>query len=485
MGYFSIILYLALYYVRPAEWIPGVSMLRLNYIAIGIAIIALINRERGLGLKEIFKTPHDTFMALFFLCYMWTAPGGNVIAVLGGVYVLFVFYWVTLLTLNTIPRLLQFLHWWTFFIIFIAALAVASEFGIDPTGTFDWTHGRQLGRLSLNLSIFNNPNATGHSVAPVVAMIYFTAFWKRPIFSRVLSPLALVIPLYCIFLTSSKGAFLSGFATIINAFTFKRPLAIQIAIFVLAGTMGWAAMQTLPRMQELKSSRQNEGIQGRVRAFRMGLDIMESRIRGSGYGTFVFEFEKRYHYPKSAHSSYVGIGTELGKPGLYLFLGILYFCFRTLMSTKTTTDDEERVRRVLFVLLISYVVSSWMIGWDNRVIYWLIAAACAAFHRIMLEKEQDRLAGETTTAASTEIDVQPPPPASLETPLPALQHQAVTHTELSSLPAAIAPVTSEEAAPTPTKPANLFYRTRWYDLVAIFFVLQITILFWRYMIKKM
>lgn len=466
MGYFSIILFLGLYYVRPAEWIPGVGMLQLNSVAIGVAILALVNRDRGLGWKELFRTPHDTFMGLFFICYLVTAPSGKMFEVLGGIYVLFVFYWVTLLTLNTIPRLLHFLHWWTFFICFIAALAVASEFGFDPTNTYDWTHGRQLGRLSLNLSIFNNPNATGHSVVPAVAMLYFITFWERPIFSRILMPLTLLIPLYCILLTSSKGAFISGFATIVNAFTFKRPLTIQIAIFVLAGTMGWASVQMLPRMEELKSSKQNEAIQGRVLAFRLGMEIMQTRFLGSGYATFVGEFERRYNFKKSPHSSYVGIGAELGQSGLFLFLGIIYFCFRTLMSTKTTTTEEERVRRTLFVLVISYSVSSWMIGWHNRSIFWLTAAACAAFHRIMLDKELE----SSTAALPADAETAPDEAA----PAPQLAYATPP-------PAPLNPDEESTSAPTP----HLFTRTRWYDLAGIYLFFHVSIVIWRYMIKNM
>lgn len=482
MDFFSIILFLGLYYVRPQEWIAGAGMLRLNTLAIGMAIFSLFRRERGLGWKELFHTPHDTFMALYFFWFLWTAPAP--VKVFELVYPIFVFYWVTVLTLKDIPRLLQFLHWWAFFILFVAALAVASEYGFDPTNSYDITHGMMKERLTLNLGIFNNPNALGHSIVPGVVMLYFLLFWKRPIFSKIFAPVAMVIPLYCIFLTTSKGAFLTAFATIVNALTFKRPIAIQIAIFILAGTMGWTAMQLLPRMGEIGSSKHDAAIQGRVHAFKFGLEMMNTKTYGVGYARFAAEFARRFHYFKAAHSSYVYVGCEFGKTGLYLFLAIIYFGFRTLLSVKTTTDEEERVRRTLFVLLISYTVSSWMIGWYNRVTFWLMIAGCAAFHRILLQKEEEQLAAEAAANPLPEVDTQPRPTLAYASPRTAVAtiNPALTVNDIKLTTAA--PLTPGDEPPA-KKTSRLWSKIKWYDLIGIYVFYLITVEIWRYMIRTM
>jgi hypothetical protein len=81
------------------------------------------------------------------------------------------------------------------------------------------------------------------------------------------------------------------------------------------------------------------------------------------------------------------VGAEFGFPGLFLFCGLLYACYRTLLTARITTIGEDRIRRVLFVLLLAYTVSSWMIDWATMAHFWLIVAAIAAFHRYLLEKE--------------------------------------------------------------------------------------------------
>jgi O-antigen ligase len=362
--------------------------------------------------------------------------------------------------------------------IFVAGFAVLSEYGFDPTDSYDKTHGPMKDRLILNLGIFNNPNALGHSIVPAVVMLYFIGIWKRPIFARMTAPLAMAVPLYCTFLTLSKGAFLSGSVTLASALSFKRPKAIQLAIVVACATLGVVAVKNLPRMQELQSSKRDEAIQGRVHAFRFGFEKMQNEPYGIGYANFIAKFEQRFHYRKAAHSTYVNIGAELGKTGLFLFCALLYFSFRVLLAAKTTNDEEERVRRLLFVLLISFCVSSWMIGWHNRVTFWLMIAAIAAFHRIMLDKRAAALARQVT--APTEI-----------TPLPALAYaspQARPAGVLNQIALQANPSSTDDENAAPADPDLIgiqWNRPKWFDWIFMFAVLYGVIYMWDYAIKHM
>ena len=476
MDFFSIILFLALYYVRPQEWIPGAGALQLLRVSVAMAIISLLTRDRGLRWRDFFRTPYDWFMAAYFFWMVFAAtdPG----RVFGLMYNIFIFYWVTVITLDSIERIQKFLNWWAIFISVMATIALLNEWGIlNVNDSYDMTHGMMKDRLTLNLGIFNNPNALGHSIVPAAVMLYFIGVWGRPIFARMLTPLAMAMPIYCIFLTYSKGAFLTGFATLVTALSFKRPKYVQVAILIVSATVGWVAVQNLPRMGELSSSKTDQAIQGRVKAFKFGYEKMQSEFYGLGYPNFHDRFYQRFHFRKSPHSSYVCIGAELGKVGLFMFLSMLYFCFRTLLIAKTTTDAEERVRRILFVLLISYVVSSWMIAWHNRVIYWLMIAACGAFHRLMLDKNKNP------------VELQPATAEVMSAPLlgfGALQPATVGHggivTQITLPPAA---TTTEVATTTTTDVGIKWNRLRWYDWLNMYLILQAVIWFWHYMMQHM
>ncbi len=386
MDFFSIILFLALYYIRPHEWLGIVAALRPVMLSMAIGIFAMFNREKPLTLKDIFRTPHDWMMLLYFLWIVFSAP--NPAEALGRCYNLFVFYIVTVQALSNIQRLQKFLTWWAFLILGIAVMALLSEIGIDPTGSNEMTHGIMQNRLILNTSLFNNPNALGHSVVPCLMMLYYVMYWKRPVFSKIATiPLAL-LALYCIYLTVSKGSFLSAFACMVLGYSFGRPKWAQITILALAVSVGYSSLYLLPRMNELKKGRSDPAIQGRIAAWQLGLDTMKRSNTGVGIGHFKDEFFRRNHYDKAGHSSYVQLGTETGYTGLFLFLGIMYCGIRTLVAAKTTSEDEERVRRTLFVLLCAYIVSSWMVDFGFRATYFLTIASIAAFHRQLLLKMQ-------------------------------------------------------------------------------------------------
>ena len=228
MDFAPIILFLILYYIRPQEWIGWAASLELVRVSMAFAIITMFSRERGFTWKDFFKTPHDWLMLAYLLWIVGSSPSS--FDTLGNVYNNFVFYAITVQALSSMQRVNKFLNWWTVMILIIAGLAVASEFGFDPMQGYDKTHGQMKGRLILNTSIFWNPNALGHSVVPVVAMLYFVLIWRRPIFMKIATVPILALPLYCIYLTASKGAFLSGFAASVTALTFGRPKVFQVII---------------------------------------------------------------------------------------------------------------------------------------------------------------------------------------------------------------------------------------------------------------
>ncbi|MDB6025367.1 MAG: hypothetical protein JWM68_1590 [Verrucomicrobiales bacterium] len=399
MDFFSIVLFLVLYYIRPYEWLSWVAVLKPIMICMALAIFAMFNRERGFVFRDIFRTPHDWMMMSFFVWIVISA--GNPFDALGRCYNLFVFYIVIVQALSNLERIQSFLNWWLTMLLLVAFMALASEYGFDPTGAYDVTHGIMKNRLVLNTSLFNNPNALGHTVVPCLMMLYYVWYWKRPIFSKIATIPLVAMVLYCIYLTVSKGSFLSAFASLVVTYSFGRPKAVQIAILVLAITVGYGALYALPRMDDLKKAQSDPGIQGRLAAWQFGMEMLQTRATGVGLGQFIPAFTKTHTYEKASHGSYVQVGTETGAIGLFFYLGILYCNARTLITAKTKSIEEERIRRILFAFLCGYFVSSWMVDMGFRATYFFIAAATAAFHRRML------LNNQTELPKSNEVEVRP------------------------------------------------------------------------------
>ena len=384
MDYTAVIAFLVIYYIRPHEWIAGVALLRPVTLTVGLGLFGLVTREAGLRFKDLIKTPHDWLMLLHFLWIAYASP--PFMSAVGAIYSLFVFYIMIVQSLTNFDRIREFLSWWAGAIFAIAALAVASEFGFDPMGGNYLVHNTRLeGRLILNTSLFDNPNALGHSVVPLLGMIYLLLVWKKGALSFKNSLVTSSIPLYCIYLTQSKGSYISAFVTLITTINFRRPKIVQVLIVAGAMTFGVAGMKMLPRMGELGRGSENreEGIQGRVLAWQYSMSCLENGTL-LGYKQFIGHFYNMYGYAKASHSSYVQIGGELGYPGLCLFVSSLFLCLKTLVRAETRSIEEERVRRVLFVLLFSFVTSGWMVDFAYRATFFMIVGAVAAFHRLYL-----------------------------------------------------------------------------------------------------
>jgi hypothetical protein len=425
MDFFALVAFLALYYLRPQEWFTVFNSLHFVQLLSIVAIWVMVQKNR-IQFKQLVRTPLDWLILAYFV---WTLIAGfQPRQTFSGIQSVILFYFAGVTTLNSIPRITRFLGWWCAFMFIIAALALLSTVGFDPLGSYDITQGAMKGRLILNLSVFDNPNALAHSVVPAVPLFYYLVYWRHITKKPLL--ILLIVPLYCVYLTVSKGAFLCGFATVLATLTFGRSRIWQIIILILAVGVGYGALFALPRMNELKNSKMDPAIQGRVAAMTYGLSLMRNNWFGIGLGNFESYFshygplEKHLklrvipgrriplanggyhdidetrmvittytHFSKATHGAYNQNGAELGYVGLFLFVGILYCCIRTLLLTKCEDDAEERIRRALFATVVAYAVSSWMVDFAYRPTFFMFVAAISAFHRLLIAKHS----GEVVT----------------------------------------------------------------------------------------
>jgi hypothetical protein len=487
MDFVSLILFLMMYYVRPQEWYGFLSSLHPIQLTMILAIFGLVSRDPRLKLRDFFRTPHDWLMAAYFLWSIFASP--TPWATFVSIQSVIMVYFLGVVSLNSIRRMKIFLGFWLVFVLFIAALAVASAYGFDPLESYEITQGRMKGRLVLNLSVFRNPNTLAHSIVAALPMIFYLMYWKK-ILNKGPAIALCIIPLWCVFLTQSKGAFLCTFATIVATLTFGRSKAFQIAIVAIAGTMGVGALYMLPRMNELEKAKADGAIQGRVAAFTFGRQCLSESWRGIGLSNFQNEFKKRgpleyiqkrkvltvlgsdgrtrsilqpqvgTHYKKACHSSYNQNGSELGYPGFFLFIALMYACMRTIITAKTKTDDEERIRRILFVLVLSYAISSWMVDFGYRPTFFLFIAATGAFHRHLLglhEKSPETEEEERNNAPALTGPARPSfiPQNSLHLPVPGFASAAPASAGMTPMQVSLMP-----PPPPPGMPKLSFVKIR-------------------------
>lgn len=388
MDFILAVTFLVLYYVRPHEWMDSMASLQpiTKVLALGLLVV-IFQAGRGAQwrphrmLGEFLATPTD-WAILAFTCWVLYAAADSR-ATWASYYPLLAYYVLVAHAVSTPRRMETFLWVWVGLLLFVSTMAVLSEYEIDPFGSAEFSHGMYKGRLSLNLSIFNNPNALGHSVVMILPMIYFLGIWHRVLLLKELSLPLFIMPFWCLLWTQSKGAYISGAAGLLASQTFGRPKWFQAMVIVVAYGIGISALMLLPRMHELESIRDDAGVRGRLLAWNFAWQSFETLPKGLGYGKFTryvpVYVEGKYRVHKPTHSSYVEVAAELGKGGLLFWLAILYYSLRVLVLAKTESEQEERIRRLLFSLVAIYMVSSWMTNISYRGTFFIQTGVIGAF----------------------------------------------------------------------------------------------------------
>lgn len=498
MDFTCIVMFLALYHLKPQEWAEIFSKIHFVQLVMMASMATLFFRERSLKLRDFFKTPHDWAMYAFF---GWIVIS-NVDPI--GTFKEFsnrlIFYVVIVQTLTNWERIRKFLGWWSAMLVITAFLAIAGEYFWDPLNSHDLTHGTMKGRLVLNLSMVNNPNALAHTLAPALSLLYYFCIWKRPIFMKELGLFALVLPIWAIYLTESKGGYFVSAAVIVATLTFGRPKTLQVIIGVALVAGGMTALHTLPRMGELQKTKTDEAIQGRIMAFKYGYQYYDDYWRGVGQGDFIQRLWQDHKYYKASHSTYVQTGAETGHIGLFLFLLIMWCNFRTLMFAKTHTVEQERIRRILFVLVVSYAVSGWMVDFAYRPTFFMFTAAIAAFHRHLykLVEESEKAEDEASEAypPAWRARLLPAPagiPAELAMPIPAAAEPAPVRRAGVLLKPNPLPWQREGAGPAAeevkeeaaaTVPTSFWRRIGVFDVAVALLWLKATEILWVYAVQN-
>lgn len=467
MDFICICIFVGLFYIRPWEWNSFAANLGpvTKVMAIGLAVMLYKKFENNdLRPRSLIRTPVDWAMVafVFWLCYSnadWRGAWDQINPRLG-------YFALTAHALSSWKRIEKFLWVWMSMIVIICVLGALAYYGIyDPFGSHTKINGVWKGRCGLNLAVFANPNAFGHSVVPVIPMIYYLGIFRRFIVVREIGAPLFIAPALALYLTESKGSFLSAGVTAVATAAFGRPKAVQAAILLFAYGSGMSIMLLLPRMGVIKNPKSDAGIRGRIKAQEFGWKVFQTNPNGVGYGNFrnvhfaevaderalaikeatyrhqqmqarretlirkwqseigrverdkhlsdehrqrevqrrkawiegvriekqkrQYQFdridwhEKEEYKAVTSHNSYVEVGTELGKKGLYLWLGVIYFCLKSLVLAKCQTDQQERIRRLMFGVISSYLCSSWATNISYRATFFLQCGTVSAFHYLL------------------------------------------------------------------------------------------------------
>jgi hypothetical protein len=416
MAFVSVIILLLFYFIRPQDWMPGMAGFNIIKPVIALGVMGLISRPSNEPRWRFASTPQEWAVLIFAGYVVLTAPQPT--AALTDVGVLVVFSLLVLHCLTTEVALTKYLGWWTAALVGVLGMAMATRIGIDLTDARGHI-AAMGGRFLLNTWTLNNPNAFGHTMITLLPLAYYFLFYKRPVVSRLIAIVLMVLTVVAIIPTASKGAFIAGSTALLASILFGRKIIFQILAVMAAFAVGGSILAMLPRMEDMKSLRSNEGVQGRLLAWEAARTVTRQKSTGDGYKTFValIRWEGRLE-DKATHSAFVKIGGDLGIVGLTIYIGMLVVCLRTLVQYPGLTDDMERCRRALFSLLAAFSLSGWMIDRSYHTELFFLIGAVGVYQNLSIrmrtapipEERKARTAWEDEREEATEALSSDPVP---------------------------------------------------------------------------
>ena len=377
MLFFLACLYVALYYIRPFEWVP-VLMGKPVFFILSLISLAALLLAWGNGRIKLFTYKTDIMVLGFTLAIVMShLRHGYIIGAIEGVREFFpviIGYFLIAYALDTRVKI----QWFVLLLICLTSFLAYESYLQVTTGA---AHGGMEALLERNgydevgayifvtrtrwYGVFNDPNDLGLALVLVIPLLLERLYQRR----WILSLLALPLVLYAVYCTNSRGAMLALGAGVV-AFLVLRHRSVRGII--IGGLLACLGILFEPsRMASLSGS--GESAYGRIYAWYEGFQMFKScPFFGVGSGMFT-----EYH-SLTAHNSYILVIAELGFFGAIFFTGLFVLPLvwakvnLLMISTEAPMENQERgmacavvggllgVMVAMFFLSRSYILLPYM-----------------------------------------------------------------------------------------------------------------------------
>jgi O-antigen ligase len=384
MSFISLLLYIAAIYIRPQEWVPAFSGLPLIDI-LAMATAFFLVWEISQNKKLFIVTPQNMLVVCFLGCivlshvahtYAWGAWdsflkfGRNVI-----MFFLFVN------ALNSKNKI-RIAIWFMLLLTIILAIQ----------GIYQYQHGYGwagqqpiLDRGNLRITwvgIFNDPNDLALAFVVAIGFLLSFLFGNTRFFAKIVSVPFMGILMWSLYLTNSRGGYLALAAT--SAYFFMKKVKNKFLAIVIGGLLAFTVIIVGPsRLSDI--SVQEASAHGRIEAWYEGFQMLKSApLFGVGYGMFTD------HYPKTAHNSYILVAAEEGLFGLFIWIALIYACFKGLNILVNKNKELRPYTLGLEAGLVGYLCASYFLSRSYITPLYILLALAAAFAYTCLKKEDYR-----------------------------------------------------------------------------------------------
>jgi putative inorganic carbon (HCO3(-)) transporter len=357
-AYIALLLFMLIYFSRPEDWIPGLSNVPLEKITGILALVALV-----FSIRHIHRRfpPEVLFLALLIgqlflaslLSPVW--PGGAFQQTLNFAKVLLIVIMINA-TLTTARRLRA--------VILTQAASVSTIAAVTI-----WKGHLILGRLEGILGGgYTDPNDLALAIVISLPLCLALLFLSRNRLSKLLWGISIMVMIYAIFLTGSRGGFLAltiAGSICVWGFAIRGRRLYLLALILSLGLILWqsAGSMLINRFKGTFDVKEDAGsaydsAQSRQQLLWRSIEVTkEHPLFGVGPGNFS-EISGQWH---TTHNSLTLLTSEGGIPALIFYVLILWSGFKNLMAIKRSMPKRTEsilMVRALFASMAGYVVGS-------------------------------------------------------------------------------------------------------------------------------
>jgi putative inorganic carbon (hco3(-)) transporter len=378
-----ILFYIVLVYIRPQEYIVFLQGWPILPIVLATSFLPWIWLP-----NKSFAAPQFKVFPLFFLsmCTSQVLAGylGGMLATLvdfGPIVILFI---LLATATNTLEQ-----HRRTIRTIGVATVILAIHGILQASAGVGWSGAllSQETRITY-VGIFSDPNDLALSFVIALPMLMFSLTETRYFLAKAFWLICILLALYGIFLTNSRGGMLAGI-TIALIYLGGR---FGVAKALLGAAIGLAGLSMLPtRLDELDAK--EESAADRLESWGQGLEMLKSHLLlGVGKGNFM-----EYHH-LTAHNSFVLVFAEMGLIGYFLWLSFVaisvYMVYRVAYGSPKPGDDSasmekdresfnqfKRISKTYFNSMIGFLVGAFFLSRSYVVLLAIMCGLCVALYQ--------------------------------------------------------------------------------------------------------
>ena len=343
--YLGLVLYAAVFVLRPGELYPALSVLRLERLVGAVTLAAmLLEMIRREGKVSLDGTTQSRWLFLFLITIYLTIPSsfwpGRTLERVVDFLKIAAFYVMIVQLVTTRRRLLGFVGTYIVLIVYLAFTSLRAYLG----GELMIAQG--IDRAVGTTSAGGNPNSLGATLGTVVPLGLLLAAAARRFRTKLVLGAGIGLCLWTMLLTGSRSSVLGlvAAALVLWLMSGRKALYALLGSIVFVGTFYLLPGSYRERYSTITSTELDESSELRVETWRSGVRMLLDRpLLGVGAGAFGTAHATAYSSGNwlESHSLYIQVPAEIGLIGTGVFFGFLIAVFRLNRRARSALAKER------------------------------------------------------------------------------------------------------------------------------------------------